>query len=366
MDPQLFKEFQIARFASSKQQWSRPSQRQINTDSLYSIESSRKQGIMSNITDSTSVDLTCDNESQDSIRSHPTSPVNDVSIEIPQNHQQSTISKNCVIVVNSTGEGPVDEQTLADKYKPYENNFTPVNPPETSVSRNAAAQLEECPDKAATTVHAPRSPHLLKFFTEIHSLREFSKASRKTRVSGKFRIGKKNPRHSLSSSSDMPISKRFRRVDARRNLPEPLFMSKQSSHQEVPFTSSDSPCPVSHARPKSFASNLPVYNGLVEVIPCLSPPIPIDINSISYKAPKDPSLIPAVSLPKQSNAPEPRGRKRTTCGNCGEAGHNLRTCPENYCSYCAEDGHKLRDCALAKEEAKSIKQQKADAAGGRP
>lgn len=363
MDPQLCKEFQIARFASSKQQWSRPSQRQISADSLYSRESSRKKAVMSKFTDRTSVDPTCDSENQDSIRSLPTSPVNDV--EIPQNHQQSTIS-NRLIVVNSAGEGPVDEQTLADKYQPYENNFTPVNPPETSVSTNAAAQLKECPDKAVTTVHAPRSPHLLKFFTEIHSLCKFSKASRKTRVSGKFRIGKKNPRHSLSSPSDMPISKRFRRVDTRQNSPEPLFISEESSHQVVPFTRSDTPCPVAHAHPKSLTSNLPVYNGLVEVIPYLSPPSPIDINNICYKAPKDPSLIPVVSLPQQSSAPEPRARKRTTCGNCGEAGHNLRTCPENYCSYCAGDGHKLRDCALAKEEAKSIKQQKAVAAGGRP
>lgn len=363
-ESQLYKEVQIARFASSKPQCSPPSQRQISADSLCSLESSRKQVVMSNITDSRSVDRKCDTENQDSIRSLPTSPVNDVSIEIPQN-QQSTISKR-LIAVNSAGEGPVDEQTLADKHQPYENNFTPVNPPETSVSRNAAAQLKECPDKAATTVHAPRSPHLLQFFTEIHSPRGFSKATRKTRVSGKFRIGKKHPRHSLSSPWDMPISKRFRRADTRQNSPEPLFISEQSSHQMVPFTRNDSSCPVSHAHPKSFASNLAADNGLVEVIPYPSPSIPIDINKISYKAPKDPSLIPAVSLPQKSSASELRARKRTKCGNCGETGHNLRTCAENYCSYCAEDGHKLRDCALAKGEAKMIKQQKAEAAGGRP
>lgn len=260
---------------------------------------------MSNITDSTSVDLTCDTENQDSIRSLPTSPVNDVSIKIPQNHQQTTISKH-LIAVNSAGEGPVDEQTLTDKHQPYENNFTPVNPPETSVSRNAAAQLKECPDKAATTVHAPRSTHLLKFFTEIHSLRGFSKASRKTRVSGKIRVGKKNPRHSLSSPSDVLISKRLRRVDTRQNSPEPLFISEQSSHQVVPFTRSDSPCPGSHAHSKSFASNLSAYNGLEEVIPYPCPPIPIGINKISYKVLIDPSLIPADSLPQKSSASEPR------------------------------------------------------------
>lgn len=310
------------------------------------------------------VDLTRDSESQDSIRSLPTSPVNGVSIEIPQNHQQSTMSKR-LIVVNSARVGPVDKQTLVDKQQPYENNFTPVNPPENSALRNAAAQLEECIDKAATTVLAPRSHYLLKFFAKIHSLRGFTKASRKNRVSGKIRIGKKDTRHCLSSFSDTPVSKRYRRVNTRKNSPESLIIPEQSSHQMVPPTRSNSFCPVSHAYPKSFASNLPAFNDLDDVIPCLSPPVPIDINKISYKALNDPSLTPAVSLPQHAGAPEPRARKRTTCGNCGEAGHNLRTCPENYCSYCAEDGHKLRDCVLAKEEAKAIKQQRAEAAGRR-
>lgn len=62
------------------------------------------------------------------------------------------------------------------------------------------------------------------------------------------------------------------------------------------------------------------------------------------------------------NAPEtPRTRKRKTCGNCGEVGHNSRTCREDYCSYCVQDGHNLRDCALAKEENKAYKRQKAEA-----
>lgn len=64
------------------------------------------------------------------------------------------------------------------------------------------------------------------------------------------------------------------------------------------------------------------------------------------------------------------------CGNYGEAGHNLRTCPENHCSYCAEearhnlrkypenyysyyaeDGHKIRDCALAKENSSGCRRE---------
>lgn len=32
--------------------------------------------------------------------------------------------------MNPGGEGPLDDQTLVDEYKPYESNFTPVNPPE--------------------------------------------------------------------------------------------------------------------------------------------------------------------------------------------------------------------------------------------
>lgn len=97
---------------------------------------------MSNITESTSIDLTRDSESQDSIRCLQTSPVNHVSIEIPQNHQQLTMSK-LLIVVNWAGEAPVeeteDEQTSAEKHQPYENNFTQTNFPENLVSRNAAA-----------------------------------------------------------------------------------------------------------------------------------------------------------------------------------------------------------------------------------
>lgn len=311
------------------------------------------------ITDSTSVDLTCDDDNDDSIKSLPTSPVNDVSIEIPQNHQRSTMS-NRLIVVNSTGEGPVDEQALADKKKNYRNNFTPINAPEASVSRTAAAQLQESPDKTATTVHAARPPDLLKFGTEIQSLRGFSKVSGKTSASRKFRIEKENPRHSfLTSPPYIPISKRFRRVNTRQDSSEPLSISEQSSHQVAPATPSDSSYPVSPAQPSSFSS--------VGEMPYLGPPIPIDFtfNNLSYKAPKDPSSIPAASLLPQSSAAEPLSRRTTICGNCGEAGHNLRTCPENYCSYCAEDGHRLRDCALAKEEEKAIKEQKAGSAGGR-
>lgn len=362
MDPQVCNESQLAKFASSKQQQSAPLQGQISADSLCSPEPSRKQVIRIICADSTSVELMGDGENQGSIRSLPTPPVNDVSIEIPQTHHQLTLSKRW-IAVKSAGEGPVDEERFADKHKPYENNFTPVNPPENSASRNTAARLERCSDKAAITVHAPRSPRLLKFSTETHSLRGFPKASRKSRVSEKFRIGKKNPHYSLSPASDILISKRFGRVDTRKNSQESLLISEQSSHQMASLTHSDSSCPVSHAYPKSLASN---YNGLEDVIPYLCPPVPMDINKISYKAPKDRSFIPAVSLPQQASASEPRARKRVTCGNCGEAGHNLRSCPENYCSYCAEDGHKVRDCPLAKEEAEAIKQKRAETAGRRP
>lgn len=328
----------------------------------------QKAAVMSIITDSTSVDLTCDNENQDSMKSLPTSPVNDVSNEIPQDHQQSTSSKRFT-VLNSAGEGPLDEQTLADKHRAYENNFTPINAPEASARRTAAAQFKECPDDTATTVHAPRSPGLLKSCTEIQFLRGFPKVCRKPRASRKFRIEKEKPRNIFSSTADLPISKPSRLVDIRQNSPEPLPTSEHRSHQVAPFTPSYSPYTVSPAHPKSFASNPPACNGLVEVIPYyLSPPIPLSFNNLSYKAPKDPSIVPvfpAASLPVQGSAAESLAPRTTTCGNCGEAGHNLRTCPEDYCSYCAQDGHKLRDCALAKEEAKAIKKWKAEAAGGR-
>lgn len=270
---------------------------------------------MNIITDSTPVDLTCDDENQDSIESLPTSSVNDVSIETLQNHQQSTIPKP-LIVVNSAEEGPVDEQTLADIHKPYENNFTPINRPKASISR--------------THIHVADP---LKFYNETDSPRGFLKASMQACGSRKVRIGEEDPRHSLSSPSDMLVSERLGQVNTRQNPPEQLSISEQSSHQVAPFTPSDSSYPVSPAHPKSFESN-------------------------PAARPTDPSVL-------QSSAAEPRPRRRVlTCGNCGVAGHNLRTCPEDYCSYCAEDGHKLRDCALAKEEDRAIKQQKAEAARG--
>lgn len=303
---------------------------------------------MNIITDSTPVDLTCDDENQDSIESLPTSSVNDVSIETLQNHQQSTTPKP-LIVVNSAEEWSVDEQPLADIHKPYENNFTPINRPKASISR--------------TIVHVADP---LKFYNETDSPRGFLKASMQACGSRKVRIGEEDPRHSLSSPSDMLVSERLGQVNTRQNPPEQLSISEQSSHQVAPFTPSDSSYPVSPAHPKSFESNPAAYNGMVGWVPYLGPPIPTAINNLSYKAPTDPSVIPVAPLPLQSSAAEPRPRRRVlTCGNCGVAGHNLRTCPEDYCSYCAVYGHKLRDCALAKEEDRAIKQQKAEAARGK-
>lgn len=54
-------------------------------------------------------------------------PVNDVSINIPQNYDELTIVRDFYIVVNSGGEGPLDEKGLVDEHKPYENNCAPVN-----------------------------------------------------------------------------------------------------------------------------------------------------------------------------------------------------------------------------------------------
>lgn len=328
----------------------------------------QKAAVMGIITDTTSVDLTCDNENQDSMESLPTSPVNDVSIEIPQDHQQSTSSKSFT-VLNSAGEGSVDEQKLADKHRAYENEFTPINAPKASASITAAAQFKDFPDETATTVHAPRFPGPLKSNTEIQSLPGFSKVGRKTRVSRKFRTEEEKPRNILSSTANLPISKTSRLEDIRQNSREPLPTSEDRSHQVASFTPSDSPYTVFPAHPKSFASNPAARNSSVEMIPYyLSPPIPISFNNLSYQAPKDPSVVPvfpAASLPVQDSVAESLAPRTTICGNCGEAGHNLRTCTVDYCSYCAQDGHKLGDCALAKGEAKAIKKWEAEAAGGR-
>lgn len=142
------------------------------------------------------------------------------------------------------------------------------------------------------------------------------------------------------------------------------------SHNIVPLTLSDTFSPVSHASPQSFASNLPAYHDLEDMMRYSSPPASVIINKNVYKAPNssqlsDPALITAASPPQQPRASEPRGRKIRTCSNSGEVGHNVRTCPESYCSFCIEDGHKLRDCTLAQEEAEAIKQQEDEEAAVR-
>lgn len=58
-------------------------------------------------------------------------------------------------------------------------------------------------------------------------------------------------------------------MDISKNSPELLIILGQSSHQIVPLARSDSFCSVSHAYQNSFASNLPAYNDLEDVIPYL-------------------------------------------------------------------------------------------------
>lgn len=106
MDPRLSNKSLFAKFASSKQQRSLPSQRQIGADGICSLELSRKLMVRSIITHSTPVELTRDGINEtNSPKSLPILPVNDISIQIPQNYDDLTILEP-FIVVNPGGEGP--------------------------------------------------------------------------------------------------------------------------------------------------------------------------------------------------------------------------------------------------------------------
>lgn len=103
----------------------------------------------------------------------------------------------------------MDDQTLVDEYKPYENNFTPVNPPENSVSRNAAAGLERCSHKVAP--HACLNP-FLRSTLRVDSLKPLGKPA-----SEKYRIGETTPRHLLSPVSDILMSKGLEWADSQKS-----------------------------------------------------------------------------------------------------------------------------------------------------
>lgn len=85
---------------------------------------------MAEITESTLVDLKCEKEIHNSSASLTDIIHTSVEIRIPlQDHKESSISKS-PIVVNS-----VEEKGLEVEPKRYENNFTPINGPETPRTR---------------------------------------------------------------------------------------------------------------------------------------------------------------------------------------------------------------------------------------